>query len=243
MQITRRWVSPVVGGAASPSRVCRPVPSAPTATMSSADVLPGHRVDGELAAGYLSDLQAALGPLDPDARVLEIGCGDGLFTSVLASRFRRVVAIDRDAERVAAARRRLPDVVFQHADLEGSPDDLPRALGAGAFDLVASRFAVHELADPLATFSALRRHLAPGGRMVVIENCWARSDWHDDGWSGAANSLPLAYTQTWATVAYMLENVGYHGARGRWMDVVNAADEIKRNGYRLYVVTAEAGSS
>lgn len=211
--------------------------------MSSEDILPGHRTDGDIAAAYLSDLQATLGGIDPDARVLEIGCGDGLFTAVLASRFRRVVGVDRDGERIAAARGRLPRVAFHHLDLECGFEALQRVAGADGFDVVASRFAAHELADPLATFAALRRHMAPGGRMVVIENCWVRSEWHDEGWSGASNDLPLAYTQTWATVAYMLEKAGYARARGRWMDAVNVTDEVRRNGYRLYAVPAEVGGA
>jgi len=57
-------------------------------------------------------------------RVLEIGCGDGRLTLRYADKAASVIAIDPDAEAVAAlAAERLPNVEVRHVGAEGV--DLP----------------------------------------------------------------------------------------------------------------------
>jgi len=67
-----------------------------------------------------------------DARVLEVGCGDGRLTGFLAARAAKVFAFDPDGEKVEAARAGL------------SSDEAPRVrfavLGAEALDIKRERF-------------------------------------------------------------------------------------------------------
>lgn len=58
-------------------------------------------------------------PLDHPRRVLDVGCGPGNSTELLAARYPRaaVLGIDSSPEMIEAARERLPDAEFQVADI------------------------------------------------------------------------------------------------------------------------------
>ncbi|TND01065.1 MAG: tehB [Rhodocyclaceae bacterium] len=53
--------------------------------------------------------------------VLDLGCGHGRHSLLLAERGYRVEAVDRDAEAVAEIRAKAPAIVTRIADLEGGP--------------------------------------------------------------------------------------------------------------------------
>jgi len=73
-------------------------PRGPTADRAIDSVEPERDPEGR----ELDQLRAVV-PLD-DARVLEIGCGDGRLTWKYASQSRAVLAIDADRSKMAAAR-------------------------------------------------------------------------------------------------------------------------------------------
>ncbi|MCF6523087.1 bifunctional 2-polyprenyl-6-hydroxyphenol methylase/3-demethylubiquinol 3-O-methyltransferase UbiG [Streptomyces sp. JJ36] len=98
---------------------------------------------------------------------LDVGCGDGLLARRLAQRAEAVVGVDVDAEMIRLARERsarVDNVTFAEADLL---DDGHGLLADGKYGFVSAVAVVHHvgLAEALA---AMRRLLAPGGRMVVV---------------------------------------------------------------------------
>jgi len=103
-------------------------------------------------------------PLRGDETVIDVGCGTGRLTALLADRLPRgrVIASDRDAGMIAEARRHLGDRVEY---LVVSALDLP-ALGA---DAIFSTATFHWIADHDALFAALHRALRPGG--VLVAQC------------------------------------------------------------------------
>lgn len=110
---------------------------------------------------------------------LEVGCGDGIFTALLAPRFDSVLAVDPDADQVAATRARcaaLPNVTVHQAGLLNA--DLP----SSHFDAVTALAAWHHMpfADAAAT---ARRVLRPGGRLVIL------GVWQGGGASGVGLTL------------------------------------------------------
>ena len=94
----------------------------------------------------------------PGERVLDIGCGDGALTAKLVEAGCRVVAIDASPEQVRAARERGLDA--RVADATALDFD-------AEFDAVFSNAVLHWIRAPDAALAAIRRSLAPGGRLVA----------------------------------------------------------------------------
>ena len=113
----------------------------------------------------------ALG-LTAGEQVLDIGCGCGQTSLQLAERVGpsgHVLGVDISQPMLEVARRRAAEaaagsVAFRQADAQAAD------LGAGAFDVVYSRFGVMFFADPPAAFANIRTALKPGGRMAFV--CW-----------------------------------------------------------------------
>ncbi len=97
-------------------------------------------------------------------RVLDAGCGPGVYADILVDRGARVVGLDRSPTMVALARRRLGGrAAFLQADLS---DPLPLAAGP-PFDLVLSSLTLHYVEDWRTPFREFRRLLRPGGWLIV----------------------------------------------------------------------------
>jgi ubiquinone/menaquinone biosynthesis C-methylase UbiE len=123
----------------------------------------------------LQDPAAILGPFVREGMtVLEPGPGMGFFTLEAARRVGpkgRVVAVDLQPRMLAALRRRA-----ERAGLAGriearqvGPDSLGIDDLAGKVDLALALLVVHELPDAGRFFAEVRRTLAPGGRVLVVE--------------------------------------------------------------------------
>jgi SAM-dependent methyltransferase len=117
------------------------------------------------------------------ANVLDLGCGTGASSIVLAELFPevRVHGVDLDAASVAEARHQaasagLADrVTFAHADAAS-------VTGTDRYQLVCVFEALHDMADPVAALRAARDLLAPGGAVLVgdekvAERFSAGGDW------------------------------------------------------------------
>lgn len=96
-------------------------------------------------------------------RVLDAGCGSGLYAELLLDRGARVTGIDESGAMLEHARRRLAgrEVELRVADLR---DPLPFA--DGSFDGVVSALAMHYLRDWSAMLAGFRRVLAPDGWLL-----------------------------------------------------------------------------
>jgi trans-aconitate 2-methyltransferase len=117
------------------------------------------------------DLLAALPPLDARTAV-DIGCGPGNSTELLAARFpdAALTGLDNSADMISAARKRLPMVRFEVADIETwVRTDLPRAEGSvdGSVDVILANAVLHWVCDHAALFPALVARLTPGGALAV----------------------------------------------------------------------------
>jgi SAM-dependent methyltransferase len=108
----------------------------------------------------------------PGERVLDIGCGCGDSSLVLAARVApggSVLGVDLSEPMLARARERaaeakLANVSFRAADAQTATFE------PGAFDAAFSRFGVMFFADPAAAFANVRSALRPGGRLAFA--CW-----------------------------------------------------------------------
>jgi SAM-dependent methyltransferase len=97
--------------------------------------------------------------------ILEIGCGTGVFTRLLAERCDRVVAIDLSPKMIEVAQRQSGDytnINFQVADI------LKWEFPVEQFDVIASIATIHHL--PVENLLPnLQVALKPGGKLVILD--------------------------------------------------------------------------
>jgi 2-polyprenyl-3-methyl-5-hydroxy-6-metoxy-1,4-benzoquinol methylase len=96
-------------------------------------------------------------------RVLELGCATGSMTRVLRDRGCRVVAVELDAEMASRAEPYCERMIL--GDLDQM--DLVAELGKEEFDVVVAADVLEHLKDPLAVLNAVKKHLGPGGYIVL----------------------------------------------------------------------------
>jgi trans-aconitate 2-methyltransferase len=120
------------------------------------------------AADYRANSSAQLGlardflsriAIPPEARVLDVGCGDGKVTALIEAA--DVTGCDRSAAMVELAAREHPECTFVVADVRDLPFD-------AQFDVVVSFTALHWVVERhVDALAGIRRALVPGGRVAV----------------------------------------------------------------------------
>jgi SAM-dependent methyltransferase len=95
--------------------------------------------------------------------VLEVGCGLGNFTVLMAARGHRVTGIDIDPAYVETARKRLAGF----AGVYVACGDATAADWSERFDTVVALDVVEHIEDDCAFLARLARVLKPGGKLVV----------------------------------------------------------------------------
>jgi ubiquinone/menaquinone biosynthesis C-methylase UbiE len=112
-------------------------------------------------------------PLRPGDRVLDLACGDGVYSRWLAERLEAggiVLAVDVSPAFLDLARREVqPEfpadrVRFVRADLKSLP------IADGSFDLVWCAQSLYSLPDPVDPLRRMARATRPGGLVAVLEN-------------------------------------------------------------------------
>jgi ArsR family transcriptional regulator len=118
-------------------------------------------------ASYLRALPALV---DHRSVVGDLGCGTGQLSAALAPFVARVIAIDRSAEMLQAARRRLKEVGDAASNVEvrrGDLESLP--LADGELDAATLMLVLHHLPDPAAALREAARVIKPGGRLLIAD--------------------------------------------------------------------------
>jgi SAM-dependent methyltransferase len=112
---------------------------------------------------HLAAYEFALSQLRPEDRVLDLGCGTGYGTAILAERCAEVTGVDYSTEAVgyAAEHYGSPKCTFREGNAlnTGLPD--------GSVDAVCSVQVIEHIEDQEGFVKEVLRVLAPGGRFVV----------------------------------------------------------------------------
>lgn len=115
----------------------------------------------------------------PAMRVLDFGCGTGLLSLPWAHRVGHLTGIDAASEMLAVFRQKaaamaLPAIATRHL-----PELDEEGLG-GPFDLIVSSMTLHHIADVPALLGAMRRSLAPGGKICLADLDPDAGQFHSD---------------------------------------------------------------
>jgi len=95
-------------------------------------------------------------------RALDLGCGAGAFTAILAARCASAVGVDVAEAALRRAREAHPGLDFRPAPLDG---DLP--LEDSSCDVVWASEVIEHVSDTARWLSEVRRVLTPRGRLLV----------------------------------------------------------------------------
>ena len=106
------------------------------------------------------DLVQRIPNLDP-SRVADIGCGPGNSTEVLRQRYplAEIVGLDSSPDMIEAARKRLPSVAFEVADIADWEGE--------GFDVILANAVIQWIPGHETLLPALIKKLAPGGSLAA----------------------------------------------------------------------------
>jgi ubiquinone/menaquinone biosynthesis C-methylase UbiE len=144
--------------------------------------------------------------IEPDDRVLEVGCGHGVAVSLVCERLAggRITALDRSPKMIEEARQRNSEHAEKVRFVTASVEEAD--LGDERYDKV---FAIHVAAlhKPGPALDAVQRRLVPGGRLYLFSQA--------PGWKSAEPAEAFA-----TDLARILEEAGLELDRS----LVNKAD-------------------
>ncbi|GAA1193903.1 SAM-dependent methyltransferase [Kitasatospora gansuensis] len=157
------------------------------AAASSFDDEPDHGLRAEhTRAAWARRLETWLpsGPVD----VLDIGCGTGSLSLLVAEAGHRVTGVDLAPRMVEQAREKLAAADLTGRFLVGDAAMPPT--GDERFDVVLSRHLVWTLPDPEAALREWVERLRPGGRLVLVEGRWREAGQSGAPYVAGAELLP-----------------------------------------------------
>ncbi len=170
---------------------------------------------------------------NPGERLLDIGCGTGATTRAFSQYLGPsgyVTSLDISAPLLKQAESRTTEskAESRYCLLDAQHDEIP----GGPFDIATSRFGVMFFSDPIVAFTNVRRHLKPGGRLVIA--AWAPlkgNPWFEVPKEAAAARLgppdhsdpndpgPLGF-QNRDYVIEILKKAGFEDVAGRVVDLM-----------------------
>ncbi len=98
-------------------------------------------------------------------RVLELGCGNGTYTQLIAQQAYEVLALDDSAQAVSAARKRLSSLANVRVEQRNC---INTGLDDSNFDTVLMVNLLHIAPDPRVALAEAARVLKPGGKIMVL---------------------------------------------------------------------------
>jgi len=163
--------------------------------------------------------------------ILDLGCGDGLFTHLLARTGHRAAGVDPEPTAVeqAIARSRAeasrgaypgPPPEF----LVGAGESIPFA--TGSMQTVAMLDVIEHLRNPVAVLGEVRRVLTPGGCLIVSTPAWQYGGWSDPVYHVCEYSLHELVGQIETATHLAVRQTGRIGGPYRDLIVIAAKNRI-----------------
>ena len=140
--------------------------------------------------------------LEPDDRFLDLGCGLGAALEHAATTGAKTAGIDPSPSMVERAAERVPQAEVRLGSAESIPFD------DEAFTAAISVSTYHHWADAETGLKEVRRVLAPGGRLLIVETKLKRSAGHGLDGVGGESLAQLLETNGFVSVEVETIKVG-----------------------------------
>ncbi|MCS5712140.1 methyltransferase domain-containing protein [Candidatus Berkiella aquae] len=101
--------------------------------------------------------------LEPGARLLDLGCGSGIFTQLLQARGYHCVGLDLSQKLLGLGKQQTPAIDYVQADVEALP------FASESVDYVILSCLVHHLPNPKRCAEEVFRVLKPNGKYVAFD--------------------------------------------------------------------------
>jgi 2-polyprenyl-3-methyl-5-hydroxy-6-metoxy-1,4-benzoquinol methylase len=157
------------------------------AAAASFDEEPDHGLQDERTRTAWARLLSSWLP-SPHVDVLDVGCGTGSLSLLLAAAGHRVTGVDLAPRMVECAREKFADAGLAGRFLVGDAAAPPT--GDRRFDVVLSRHLVWTMPDPTAALRAWIARLRPGGRLILVEGRWQQTGRPAAPYVAGAEALP-----------------------------------------------------
>ncbi|MGP3952183.1 class I SAM-dependent methyltransferase [Streptomyces sp. 7N604] len=157
------------------------------AAAPSFDDEPDHGLREEATREAWSKLLVSWMPSRP-ADVLDVGCGTGSLSQLLAEAGHQVTGVDLSPRMVEQARAKLTAADLQGRFLVGDAAAPPT--GEDRFDVLLSRHLVWTLSDPKAALNEWVTRLRPDGTLILVEGRWREAGQSGVPYVAGAETLP-----------------------------------------------------
>jgi ubiquinone/menaquinone biosynthesis C-methylase UbiE len=172
-----------------------------------------HYDDGRISKWFQYTQELTIGILDlnPDSKVLDVGCGTGHAVLRVASLLPhgRACGIDVSRGMVKKASSKVPRERRNSVEfIEASSESIPYQ--DGYFDHVLCTNSFHHYPDPLKALGEMQRVLRPGGQVVIFENATDLS-WYTWLWDWILRFTEKGHVQYYTSVelGQLLKEAGF----------------------------------
>lgn len=157
------------------------------AAAASFDEEPDHGLRADATRVAWAGLLRSWVPAPP-AEVLDVGCGTGSLSLLLAQDGHRVTGVDLSPGMIGQARAKFAAARAEGRFLVGDAAVPPT--GGARFDVVVCRHLIWTLPDPEAALREWTGRLRPGGRLVLVEGRWGQAGESATPYADGAATLP-----------------------------------------------------
>jgi ubiquinone/menaquinone biosynthesis C-methylase UbiE len=165
---------------------------------------------------------------------LDLGCGTGVISLLLAELGHDVLGIDLSSEMLDRARKKARSANLSIEFSTGDAEEL--LLLEDTYDLVTARWLIWTLPDPEKAIEEWKRVTRPGGRILLIEGHW---DFPEpfDGYEGVHNELPLYDGHPPEELAEFLTEQGLEGVE--YEPLMESAFWDQEPNYEQYIMSGD----